>query len=95
VRFWPKRSRPVAEPAPRPNPTRVAVLEYDLLGVQPESGSFAAAVINIRRAGSCVEHQAVDAGALADGPGVVILCTGCGNHITPTEEGGWRIVTAP
>lgn len=40
---WKRRQR-----APRPNYTAIAVLEYDLFGVQPEPGTAAAAIIGMR-----------------------------------------------
>lgn len=48
MKLWPRRTRP-APPAPRPDHTRIAVLEYDLFGVQPKPGTVAAAVIGLRQ----------------------------------------------
>lgn len=95
MRIWPRRSSaPTPRPRPRPNPTRIAVLEHDLLGLKPEPGSWAAASIAMRKAGTCFQHQPVDISAFEDGPGTVMLCTGCGNHVTPTEDGRWSIAGA-
>lgn len=85
------RPRPPSAPPPRANPTRIAILEHDLLGIPPQPGTAAAAVIALRRTGTCIQHQPVDVGTLGDLPGTRILCTGCGNHLVGTEDGRWRI----
>jgi hypothetical protein len=72
----------------------LAVLEYDLLGIAPSPGSAAAAVIALRRIGPCTEHQPVDVGTLADEPDTVMLCTRCGDHLMPGEDGGWQDATS-
>lgn len=54
MRLWPRRTRS-APPVPRPDYTRIAVLEYDLFGVQPRPGTTAAAFIGLRQRGEA--HQ--------------------------------------
>lgn len=81
-------------PAPKPmqaDPTRIAVLEHDLLGVPPEPGTYAAALITIRTTGTCIEHQPVDISTLGDLPETRMLCTRCGNYLVPAGGGTWRI----
>lgn len=47
MKLWPRRS--TRQPlAPRPDYTAIAVLEYDLFGIQPEPGTTAAAIIGMR-----------------------------------------------
>lgn len=44
---WKRRQQ-----APRPNYTTIAVLEYDLFGIQPAPGTAAAAIIGMRSLGT-------------------------------------------
>lgn len=48
MRLWSRRKHP-APPAPRPDRVRIAVLEYELFGIEPRPGTTAAAVIGLRR----------------------------------------------
>ena len=57
MRPWPRRSRP--EP-PRPDPVRIAVLEYDLFGVQPKPGTMAAALIGLRQLNAVLSENPDD-----------------------------------
>jgi hypothetical protein len=85
---WPRR-KPTAL-APRANPTRIAVLEHDLLGVQPEPGSPAALALALRRTSDCITHQPVDITTLSDRRPVG-LCQSCGRHMVHDTNGEWRI----
>lgn len=51
MKLWPRRSSP-HPPAPRPDYTAIAILEYDLFGIQPEPGTTAAAIIAMRDFGA-------------------------------------------
>ncbi|WP_262705535.1 MULTISPECIES: hypothetical protein [Streptomyces] len=94
MRLWPRR-RPVPAPErPRANPTHVAVLEHDLLGVKPEPGSAAALTIALRRVGSCFEHDPVDTSTMAD-PRPTGQCSRCGRHMIQDSEGHWQVVLQP
>jgi hypothetical protein len=76
---------------PQPNLTRIAVLEHDLLGVKPIPGTAAAAILSLRRAGTCIEHDATDVSTFDQGSGFRIICIRCGNYLMPTEIGGWKL----
>jgi hypothetical protein len=83
------RQRDDRLPTQRPpaNPTRIAVLEHDLLGIQPEPGTIAALAVVLRKAGTCIEHKPVQAGAGST------MCTGCGRTMHLKEDGTWRTAT--
>lgn len=49
---WPRRRRPT--PPPRPDRTRIAVLEWELFGVQPTPGTVAAFAVGARRLSSAL-----------------------------------------
>ena len=53
---WKRRQQ-----APRPNYTAIAVLEYDLFGIQPAPGTAAAAIIGMRGFGTGMAHQRPEA----------------------------------
>jgi hypothetical protein len=72
---------------PRANPTRIAVLEHDLLGIQPEPGTIAALAVVLRKAGTCIEHKPVQAAPDS------AVCTGCGRTMHLKEDGTWRTAT--
>lgn len=88
MKLWPRR-RPAPAPArPRANPTRIAVLEHDLLGIPPQPGTAAALAIALRRTGTCLEHDAADVTGFGDArPSAV--CVRCGVHLVQGEGGGW------
>ncbi|MEU5596838.1 hypothetical protein [Streptomyces sp. NPDC020298] len=81
----------MSETPPRPDYTRIAVLEHDLFGIQPEPGTAAALVIGLRRAGTCLTHQPVDTTMLGD-PVHVGICARCGTSMTLNEDGHWVTV---
>lgn len=71
----------------RPSPVRIAVLEHDLLGVQPEPGTAAALAVGTRRLGQCWQHQ--PAATLGPIPVEEAVCTQCGRPMALNEEGHW------
>ncbi|MGW2209934.1 hypothetical protein [Streptomyces sp. NPDC001781] len=88
MRLWPRR-RP-APASPRANPTKIAVLEHDLLGILPQPGTSAAAVIALRRVGTCLTHQPVDTTTLGS-PQSVGVCGRCGAAMVLGDDGGWTV----
>ncbi|MGA5604016.1 hypothetical protein ACPCUF_23770 [Streptomyces griseoincarnatus] len=92
MKFWPRRRPPAAPEPERANPTRIAVLEHDLLGIPPEPGSAAALVVALRRTGTCVEHEPVETTTFGEAR-LTGLCTRCGAAMVE-EEGEWRVATA-
>lgn len=86
MKLWPRR-RPAPAP-PRANPTTIAVLEHDLLGIPPQPGTAAALVIGLRRIGTCLEHEPVETTSL--GERASALCTRCGAAMLQDDDGEWR-----
>jgi hypothetical protein len=71
------------------NPTQIAVLEHDLLGIKPEPGSAAALALALRRTGTCITHTPVETTAANDSRPTAV-CAGCG--VTMVNDGGdWVI----
>ncbi|MER6832690.1 hypothetical protein ABT320_01650 [Streptomyces cellulosae] len=94
MKFWPRR-RPPATPEPeRANPTRIAVLEHDLLGIPPKPGSAAALAIAMRRTGTCIDHDPVEMTGFGEArPNG--LCTRCGAAMVLDDEGAWQVARVP
>lgn len=87
MRFRRRNTQP--EPPQRANPTRIAVLEHDLLGIQPEPGSTAAVTIALRKAAAnCSAHEPVETPTFAT-PGRVGLCARCGCNMIQDGQGEW------
>lgn len=84
------RRKPQPQPPEQANPIRIAVLEHDLLGIQPEPGSPAALAIALRRAGTCISHQPIEVTALNEWRRKAI-CTGCGAHMVQNDTGTWGL----
>ncbi|MEU5442733.1 hypothetical protein [Streptomyces griseofuscus] len=78
----------MSEPPPRPDYVRIAVLEHDLLGIQPRPGTAAALIVKMRRAGTCLAHQPVDTSILGD-PAPTGLCGRCGHAMVLGSDGNW------
>lgn len=78
------------EQVARANPTRIAVLEHDLYGIQPQPGTAAALTIALRRTGTCITHDPVETTTLGDNRANA-LCTGCGAHMIHGSDGTWRV----
>lgn len=89
MKLWPRRRQTQAAP-PRANATRIAVLEHDLLGITPRPGTATAAVLALRRAGNCIEHDPVDASPISQPPGTLTICCRCGNPLELRDTGTWR-----
>ncbi|QJT04369.1 hypothetical protein G9272_32140 [Streptomyces asoensis] len=87
MKFW--RRRPAPAPAqPRANPTRIAVLEHDLLGIPPEPGTAAALVVAMRMTGTCLEHDPADVTGFGDARSSGV-CVRCGVRMVLDEDGEW------
>jgi hypothetical protein len=89
MRLRRRRDQPTPAPAARPNYTAIAVLEHDLLGIPPEPGTVAAAVIGLRKAvANCTAHQPVDTTTLGE-LGRRGVCTRCGCDMVQDGDGEW------
>lgn len=86
----PWKRRPEAPAAPRPNYTSIAVMEHDLLGIKPEPGTAAAAVVALRQVGTCLTHQPVETTVLNDSARNG-MCTRCGRILVLNGEGDWVV----
>lgn len=93
MKIWPRRTPTQPPPVPRPDYTRIAVLEHDLYGVQPERGTLAALVIGMRAAGLCLQHTPIDTSTLGD-PRPVGMCQRCGRNMLLNDNGDWDLADA-
>lgn len=59
MRPWPRRKRSVPV-AVVPDRVQIAILEYELYGVEPQPGTTAAAVIGVRRLGAALRGDAAE-----------------------------------
>lgn len=107
---WPLRLRPagrrgrgrgVPERA-RADHMRIAVLEHDLLGIQPTPGTVAAAAVNLRNAARfmqaamahpvdparCPHEEVVETTQVGDARSRG-LCTRCGVDAVEDDDGAW------
>lgn len=89
MRWFRRRPAVAAPPAERANPTRIAVLEHDLLGIKPVPGSPAALAVALRRTATCIEHRPVETTVLHDLRRTAI-CTGCGAAMVASPR-GWVV----
>jgi hypothetical protein len=78
---------------PRADHTRIATLEFDLLGIEPEPGSAAAAHIASRQTRDCEHPCPVNITSFSD-PAPVALCSGCGLHLVHDANGSWVVAHA-
>jgi hypothetical protein len=85
-----RKRPPLAPVQPRANPTRIAVLEHELLGIPPEPGTAAAVTVALRRAGTCLNHDPVDV-TCVDDPGPNAMCAGCGAAMVLGAQGSWVV----
>lgn len=89
MRIRRRKPEPQPAPPPRPNYTAIAVLEHDELGIQPQPGTAAAAVIALRKAvANCTAHQPVDTTPFAQ-VGRSGMCARCGCHMVQDGDGEW------
>ncbi|MFE9448311.1 hypothetical protein [Streptomyces sp. NPDC006739] len=82
-----RRPKPVL---PRPNYIRIAVLEHDLCGMQPDPGTGAALAVGVRSAGHCLNHQPI-ATLTFDAPTSSGTCAGCGRAMVLNDAGNWEL----
>ena len=75
--------------AGRTSSTRIAVLEHDLLGIQPAPGTAAALAVGLRGTGTCITHQPV-ADTEVVGPITSGTCARCGSRMVLGESGAWE-----
>lgn len=96
-----RRSSP-EPPTPRADPLRIAVLEHDLLGVQPEPGTAAAFAVNLAASGrrlrevmakpvdpeTCPHEDVVETTMVSQARRVGICCR-CGADMVEDDAGDW------
>lgn len=85
-------------PQPRPDHATIAVLEYELLGVEPEPGTSAAAAVGMRRlanalrapmdAARCLHAEIASIQCLGESRDSG-LCCACGCSMVRSDEGEW------
>lgn len=76
-----------------PDPMHIALLEYELLGIEPEPGSAAAARIASTGVSDCEHPCPVNITTFGD-PGPVAICSGCGRHLVHDARGKWTVAHA-
>jgi hypothetical protein len=92
--MWPRRRpahTPDAAPPPKANPVRIAVLEHELLGIEPEPGTAAALAIALCRTAVCLTHDPIDTTCLSD-PRRNGVCRGCSRPMVEGDDGKWTTV---
>lgn len=89
LRLHRRKAEPQPAPLPRPNYTTIAVLEHDLLGIQPQPSTAAALVIALRQAvANCTAHQPVETTTLGS-LGRTGVCARCGRSMLQDADGEW------
>lgn len=85
-----KTPPPQANSTPTADPMRIAVLEHDLFGIQPQPGTAAALCVALRQAGTCLQHDPIEVTTL-DSPARQAQCSRCGTVMVDDGKGGWLI----
>jgi hypothetical protein len=88
--FGPRRSP--QPPAARPDPDRIAVLEHDLLNIQPEPGTPAARAVALSKPvdqAACPHDDVIDVTAMGQARAVG-LCGRCGASMVADDAGDWE-----
>lgn len=94
--LWYRRRHPHTPAAPRlehPDLNRIAVLEHDVLGIEPEPGTpaaFTAAAARLLGQDTCPHEDAMDVVSLGQGLSTG-MCAGCDSDIVETGEGLWDL----
>lgn len=93
--LWASRPQPEeTEPVPRPDRSRIAVLEYELLGVDPEPGTPEAMAVAqatpVDRA-TCPHEDVIDVSQYG-APRPEGMCGRCGTSVVGDDDGSWRVV---
>jgi hypothetical protein len=91
--LWNRIAHDWRQPAPvlpRANYTRIAVLEHDLCGVQPQPGTAAALAVGVRSTGHCLNHRPI--ATLTTGTPITAgTCAGCGRAMALKDSGDWEL----
>ncbi|MEB8342114.1 hypothetical protein [Streptomyces endophyticus] len=83
--------RPDTQHPERPDLSRIAILEHDLLGIEPEPGTpaaYAAALARPLDQDACPHEDAMDVIPLGQGRSTG-MCAGCDIDVVETDEGLW------
>jgi hypothetical protein len=86
------RRRPQAPEHPRPDPNRIAVLEHDLLGIQPEPGTPAARAVALSKPvdqAACPHEDVIETTGLGQARPTG-LCGHCGAGMVANDAGKWE-----
>lgn len=93
--LWGRREQPEpAEPAPRPNRARIAVLEHQLLGITPEPGTseaMAVAQATPIDQTKCPHDDVIDVTEMGNARPQG-MCERCGASMVADDDGPWRRV---
>lgn len=90
--FW-KRCRPTQpSPAPVADPVRIAVLEHDLLGIEPKPGTPAAYAVALAKPvdpTTCPHEDVIDVTEVGQARATG-MCQCCGGSLVEGDEGDWE-----
>lgn len=91
LRSWKRPPQP--EPVPRSDPDRIAVLEHDLLGIQPEPGTPAARAVALAKPvyqTACPHDDVIETTELGQARPTG-MCGRCGAVMVATDTGEWEL----
>lgn len=89
-RRWRRTPAPTAPP--RPDLIRTALLEHELLGIEPEPGTPAAHAVALAKpvdVETCPHEDAIETTELGNARPQG-MCTRCGTALVADDDGGWE-----
>lgn len=90
--LWYRRHRSLStRPLDHTDTSHGAVLEHDLLGIEPEPGTPGAHAVALARPvdqDTCPHEDVTDVVALGQTPSTG-MCAGCGTDVVESDEGLW------
>ncbi|WP_448334027.1 hypothetical protein [Streptomyces sp. DSM 41534] len=92
MKWWPRRQKRAPAEPERADQDRIAVLEHDLLGVQPEPGTPAARAVALAKPvdpAQCPHDDVIDITEIQH-TRPVGMCERCGADMIQNDDGDWE-----